>query len=115
MRQRKDARGVVVDLLFASSGIEPEIAAAAEVLAITDELALPVARTGHLLALEVLARDDRRRPQDADDLRSLLAVSGAADLELARESVALITARGFHRDRALTDTLEALIRDAARG
>jgi hypothetical protein len=32
---------------------------------------VPVARIGHLMALKVLARDDRRRPQDFDDLRAL--------------------------------------------
>lgn len=39
-------RGALVDLLFASSGIEPEIVAAAENLRILPKLTVPVARTG---------------------------------------------------------------------
>ncbi len=33
-----------------SSGIEPEVAAAAEMLTVARELRMPVARTGHLIA-----------------------------------------------------------------
>jgi hypothetical protein len=62
---------VVVDLLFASSGIEPEIAAAADRLDILPELTVPVATVGHLLVTKLLARNDDTRPQDAADLRAL--------------------------------------------
>jgi len=55
-------QGVVIDLLFASSGIEPEIVAAAEPLETLPGLEVPVARLSHLIALKVLARDDRTRP-----------------------------------------------------
>ena len=63
--------GIVLDLLFASSGIEPELVAAAEPLEVWPALCVPVPRVGHLLALKVLARDDVRRPQDLADIRSL--------------------------------------------
>jgi hypothetical protein len=92
---------VVVDLLFASSGIEAEVAQAAEELEITPGLTLPVARIGHLIALKVLAREDVTRPQDLADLRALLAVADTDDLTLARQSVALVEARGFQRGRYL--------------
>jgi predicted nucleotidyltransferase len=62
---------LIVDLLFASSGVEPEIAARAEALALLEDLVVPVARTGDLLALKLLARDDASRPQDAVDLSAL--------------------------------------------
>ena len=61
---------VVVDLLFASSGIEPEIARSAEPTEIVPGLTLPIATTGHLIALKLLARDDQSRPQDLADLRA---------------------------------------------
>ena len=64
------SRGVVVDLLFASSGIEPEIIAQAEAIEIVPGLTVPIARIGHLLALKLLARDDRHRPQDWNDIRA---------------------------------------------
>src|SRR5258708_1556904 len=85
--------GVVIDLLFASSGIEPEIVRAAEKLEIVAGLVAPVARTGHLMALKVLARDDRSRPQDLDDLRALLAEASPEDLADARAALHLIEAR----------------------
>jgi predicted nucleotidyltransferase len=100
------ARGVVVDLLFASSGIEPEIVAAADPLEVFSGITLPVARTGHLLALKALARDDQRRPQDYVDIRALIEVASREELTLAREAVALIEQRGFARGRKLQQLLE---------
>ena len=59
---------LVVDLLFASSGIEPEIVAAAEPIEIVAGFAVRVSTTAHLIAMKVLSRDDERRPQDRVDL-----------------------------------------------
>ena len=100
---------VVVDLLFASSGIEAEVARAAEVLEIMTGLTLPVATIGHLIALKVLARDDTTRPQDVADLRALIAAAGPADLAVAQESVILIEERGFNRGRDLRAGLAELV------
>jgi len=102
---------LLLDVLFASSGIEPEIARDAEVIEILPGLSIPVARVGHLLAMKLLARDDRRRPQDADDIRSLLAV--ADDVERARcgDSIALIVERGFARERDLLAAWRAALAD----
>ena len=105
------ASGVVVDLLFASSGIEPEIVAAADPLEVFSGVTLPVACRGHLIALKTLSRDDRTRPQDVIDLRALLERASSDDLELARESLGLISARGYHRDRDLAVDLERLLKD----
>ena len=105
------ASGVVVDLLFASSGIEPEIVAAADPLEVFPGVTLPVACRGHLIALKTLSRDDRTRPQDVIDLRALLEHASSDDLELARESLGLISARGYHRDRDLAVDLERLLKD----
>jgi predicted nucleotidyltransferase len=97
--------GVLVDLLFASSGIEPEITQAAEMLAILPGLRIPVARIGHLMALKILARDDRQRPQDSDDLRALLQEAEPRDLEDARSALQLIEERGYQRGRQLLEEL----------
>lgn len=98
--------GVVADLLFASSGIEPEIVAAAESLAVFPGLVLPVATVAHLVALKLLARDDRDRPQDADDLRALRQVATSEDLRRAREAARLIVERGFGRGRDLVGAFD---------
>ena len=100
--------GLVVDLLFASSGIEDEIVAHAEELQLTAELALPVASAGHLIATKLLARDDRHRPADADDLRALAEVADDRDWALAQQAVALIAERGYSRGRDLETALQEL-------
>jgi hypothetical protein len=104
-----DGTEVVVDLLFASSGIEPEIAQAAEALEITPGLVVPVATVGHLIALKILARDDATRPQDLADLRALIGAAELRDLSDANEAVELIEARGFNRDRDLRSALNDLV------
>ncbi len=111
IRLRRSFAGVpiLVDLLFASSGIEPEIVVAAENLEIVPDLVLPVATTAHLIALKLLARDDATRPQDLADLRGLLSTASADDIAEARLAVRLITERGFHRDRDLESDLDALL------
>lgn len=106
--------GFVLDLLFASSGIEPEIVAAAEPLEILPDLVVPVARTGHLIAMKLLARDDRARPQDADDLRSLVAIASAAERRRATTAIALIQRRGFARGRDLAAAWRAVATPRSR-
>lgn len=99
----------VIDLLFASSGIEAEIVADADPIEVLPGLTLRVARTGHLIALKVLSRDDLRRPLDGADLRALLLVASPIELAHAREGLALIAARGYHRGRSLIAEFEALL------
>jgi hypothetical protein len=105
------AQPMVIDLLFASSGIEHEIAAEAEALEILPELVFPVARIGHLIALKILSRDDVARPQDVIDLRALRRVASPADRSVARESLSLITLRGYHRGRDLLAAIDAALPD----
>jgi predicted nucleotidyltransferase len=100
---------IVVDLLFASSGIEPEIVQAAETIEISSGLRLPVATTGHLIALKLLARDDESRPQDLADLRALYGAATESDLAVADAAVRLIMHRGFNRDRDLISALSELL------
>ena len=102
----------VIDLLFASSGIEIEIVAEAEPIELLPKLTISVARVGHLIALKVLSRDDARRPQDLGDLLALLRVAAAPELEVARQALALIAARGYHRGLDLALELQRLIDSA---
>jgi len=105
----EDAASIVLDILFASSGIEAEVASMADTMEILPGLRVPVATVGHLLALKLLSRDHRTRPQDQVDLVGLLRVAGPDDLEGARLAVSMIHARGFQRDRDLPRDLERLI------
>jgi hypothetical protein len=99
---------VVVDLLFASSGIENEVVASADRLEVLPRLTVPVATTAHLIALKVLAG----RTQDLTDLGYLIPAASPADLDSAREAVKLIQARGFNRGRDVVADLEQLIVDS---
>jgi hypothetical protein len=101
--------GVVVDLLFASSGVEGEIVAAAERVEIGEQLVFPVARIDALLALKVLSRDDNERPQDVADLRSLLKTATAGDIEGAKNLLRTIESRGFARGRRLIEEFDRLL------
>lgn len=99
-----------MDLLFASSGIEPEIAAEAERIEFAEGRLVPVARIGHLIAQKILSRDDARRPLDIVDLRALLAVASHGDLSTARSALALVDSRGFSRQRDVLGDLDRLVR-----
>ena len=101
--------GPVIDLLFASSGIESEIAAEAELIELLPGITMPVARLGHLIACKVLSRDDVGRPQDLIDLRAMLRVASATELTRARESLELISVRGYHRGRDLVSEMSQLL------
>lgn len=105
----EQAQGIVIDLLFASSGIEPEIVAAADWIDILPGVQVPVARVSDLIALKILARDDRTRPQDRVDLAALLRHADAPALDAARAALALVAQRGFHRGRDLLGALDAAL------
>ena len=91
----------IVDLLFASSGIESEIVEAAEHLQVFPAQTVPVACKGDLIAMKILARDDASRPQDRVDIRALLKSAGPQDMERAKQALEWITERGFARGRDL--------------
>ncbi len=98
---------IFVDLLFASSGIEPELVDAAERLSYRKGLRLPVAGVGHLIALKLLSESDDRL-QDRIDLSVLGRIATEADWSTAEVAARTIRARGFHRKRALGRRLRNL-------
>lgn len=94
--------GIVVDLLFASCGVEPEICDAAEQLEVLPGLVLPVAQVGHLVAMKLLAVTEDR-PQDEMDLRTLLRHLSTAEHDRALAALDQIESRGANRGKALRD------------
>jgi hypothetical protein len=108
VRLARGGSDVVVDLLFASSGIENEVVASADPLEVLPSLTIPVATTADLIALKVLAG----RSQDLTDLGYLIPMATPADLDHARKAVKLIHARGFNRDQDIAADLEQLIQDS---
>lgn len=65
VRLERTGSDVIVDLLFASSGIEDEVVANATRLQVLPRLSAPVATTGHLIALKIL-RAGRAGGSEAD-------------------------------------------------
>jgi hypothetical protein len=101
--------GAILDLMFASCGIEPEVVAAASSVELYAGLWVPVATVGHLIALKVLSRNDDTRPQDIIDLRALFVGATDEDLAMARDGLALIAERGYDRGKSLQTDLDALL------
>lgn len=99
---------VMTDLLFASSGIEDLVVAEAQKRAVLHQLSAPVARPGHLVALKLLAQTTGRE-HDTIDLQQLKHVLNPLETAAARQAVALIVERGFHRERDLSGLLEAYL------
>lgn len=94
----------VIDLLFASSGIEAELVRDAELLEVLPDVVVPVATVAGLMVLKALAAGPAR-PQDDVDLAALIAVATARDRNGARQLAELVVERGFHRDRDLVAEL----------
>lgn len=101
------ATPVVVDLLFAATGIEPEIVQTATPIEALPGLVVPVASVADLLAMKLLARADRSRASDEEDERALVARASAADL--AQTEARLMRMRELGTDRGY-DLLAGLAR-----
>lgn len=103
-----EAPGVMVDLLFASCGIEPEIVTGSSPAEIDSGLRIPVASVGHLAAMKLLARSEVRL-QDTIDLFALAEVMRPEDRLVAQNAVDLICDRGFARERNLQALVAAYL------
>ncbi len=102
---------MLVGVLFCSSGVEPEIVAAAEVLDLAGGLRAPVATGGHLVAMKVLSEHNQRRPNDHDDILVLLR-EPETDIDQARALLRLMESRGHHRGKDLVARLSYFVGDA---
>ena len=100
----------IVDLMFASTGIEREIVAAATPIEVLAGTTIPVASRAHLLAMKVLAG----RMQDVADFSSLFRHASADDLVEARAALVLIRERRSHRQKNLVADFERLCSAAER-
>ena|SRR5690554_57896 len=108
-RRRGMEHNIVIDFLFASSGIEPEISAEARSIEIAPNIVVPVARPGHLFALKLLSADLKTRPQDFIDLKNLSTYLDPEERDAARQAVQLIEQRHFNRERDLQALLEEML------
>ncbi len=100
-----------IDLLFASSGIESEVVAAAEEAEIFTGLNVLVAAIPSLIALKVLSANRKDRLQDVIDLQHLIRDASESQIESARELLTLIEHRGFNRNKDLQTELAGYLAD----
>jgi hypothetical protein len=102
------ADGVKVDLLFASSGLEPEIVDRAVMVDLGVAGRVPVARSEELLSMKVLSMNDDRL-QDRIDAQGLIRYNPDIDLGGVRQNLALVHDRGFDRNQDLAAKLGELL------
>ena len=88
---------VGVDLHFTFSGIEEEIVAGAEICEVLPCLQVPLARTEHLIALEILAG----RFKDLADARLLWEHASPHSQVRIAEILERLRERGFHQGKDL--------------
>jgi hypothetical protein len=110
----RDAEVLVLALQVAGyrvlAAVEEEATGRLEVL---PGFRIPAAERAYLIALKVLSRDDRTRPQDLGDLRALLSGASPSDVESVRRALGLVVSRGFHRGRDLVADLDAVAHSIA--
>ena len=92
------AEGIAVDLLFASTGIEADICAAAEHVAM-EGFVIPVATVGHLLAMKTGGVQWRCCPRRRKAARSSVYAPRATSNQRRGLSTSARTARPRHRKR----------------
>jgi len=102
-----DPGGVVLDLLFASSGVEDEITRSAEALELAENLVAPVASSAHLLATKLLSRGPAR-PQDDVDIIALLGATDDQERAETRRLLGLIEERGYGRGKSLQEDFDSV-------
>ena len=100
---------IFIDLLFASSGIESEVVAAAEESEIFVGVTGRVATIPSLIALKVLSANSKTRLQDIMDLQNLIKDASTTELEIARDLMNLITKRGFNRNKNLVSDFQGFL------
>jgi len=98
---RSNEHGVTTDLLFASSGIEPEVVDGAEALELLPGKLISVATVPHLLAMKLLSHDSDSREQDAIDIKHLLRVATPSERAMVTQLIGLIHERGCNRGKDL--------------
>lgn len=94
--------GTVCDLVFATSGVEPEVVASAEPLELFPDLRLPTASVESLLAMKTLSATPQR-PRDLEDIRAMLAANPDFDESVVVDLLSKIEERGYARGQRLLD------------
>jgi len=90
----------LLDILFASCGIEREVVAAATPTPVFPDVTLATARIPHLIAMKLVSESEVRH-QDRADLHALILAATDADLVEVPPLLDLIAQRGYAGDKDL--------------
>ena len=101
--------GVYLDLLFATSGIEPEVVESAEPVEVLPEVIVQLATRPSLLAMKVLSSTSKHRRQDLLDIDNLFAEATTEEIIHAKKLVSLIQERGFNHQQDLLALFDKLL------
>jgi len=107
--QLDQSDGVIVDLFFANFGIEQEVLEKASEEELTDEISLPIVQAEDLIALKLLAVNNRNRPRDSEDILNLLEHVSTARLKRTRQLLRLMAERRPVSAQNLEQLLDKLI------
>jgi Nucleotidyl transferase AbiEii toxin, Type IV TA system len=91
----------LLDVMFATTGIEAEAVAAAARVNVTPRIVLPVATVQHLIAMKVLSSGAPGRSRDEDDLQRMIENATSKELAEAQNALGLMTERGRNRGKNL--------------
>lgn len=100
----------LVDLLFDASGIESEAVECAEVTEVFPGVAAPVARPAELIAMKMLASDNKDRHSDQRDMAVLIDIADVETVNTVRQRLRLIIERGMNRGRDLEAEFDELLK-----
>ncbi len=107
----RSSSGTIVDLLASSCGFDNEVVERATRVHIPSVGDIPVARAEELLAMKVLAFEPARR-HDRSDALGILELNPELDLASVRQTLQLVSERGFDRGRDLMARLDSLVEEA---
>lgn len=112
---RDTPESAIVDLFFASSGIEQEVVDAASNLEIVESIELPVVQPEDLIVLKLLAVANRSNLQDTQDVLNLLQTIEPARLERTRSLMRLVSERRPQSGGRLEPLFEQLLEQSRNG
>ncbi len=104
--------GVIVDLMFASSGLEREIVDRATEIVVEGIGGIRVARAEELLSMKVLSTSPTRL-QDTIDAHNLIAFNPDLRIDEVRQNLTTIIKRGFSRGENLMAKLDSILQSAS--
>jgi hypothetical protein len=107
--ERANPDGSIVDLFFASFGIEDEVLLSVSEEEIAEGILRPIVQAEDLIAIKLLAISNRNRPRDSEDILNLLEHAPAARLERIRELLRLMAERRPATATGLEQRLDELI------